>query len=225
MRIAALVAASLLVAGCSHATDSRGTQPSTSASTPSRATSTTPSNRPPPAAAVAPSAGAPISDVIAWVEAGAPADAGTYHRVTRDGVTADLGTDIAFKVAKVRCMTDTKHTGGALSCLVGLAHPPPRPATVYGQWQGGWVDFDGASLQVGSAHADPGPFARGDGADLPVGKSLFFGDYRCRADQVGVYCVNYAHRSAAALAATGIEPFGCLQAVPPPEGVGQKFSC
>ncbi|EUA42258.1 lipoLppI domain protein [Mycobacterium xenopi 4042] len=40
-----------------------------------------------------------------------------------------------------------------------------------------------------------------------------------------MFCVNYAHRSAVRLAAAGIEPFGCLQPVPPPEGVGEKFSC
>lgn len=102
---------------------------------------------------------------------------------------------------------------------------PPRPAAVYGEWLSGWVDFDGTSVQVGSAHGDPGPFINGDGPELPSGKSLAFGDFRCRTDQIGVFCVNYAHRSAVRFAAAGIEPFGCLQPVPPPEGVGEKFSC
>ena len=46
-------------------------------------------------------------------------------------------------------MTDSKHTGGALVCLVNLTNPPPPPATAYGEWKGGWVDFDGTNLQVG----------------------------------------------------------------------------
>lgn len=214
---AALVATSLLVAGCSHPTTGHPEQTST---TPSATTST--SVRP---TAVAPAPGASISDVIGWVEAGSPADVAGYHRATRDGVTTDLGDDVAFRVGKITCMTDIKHTGGALACLVDLAHPPPRPTTVYGPWQSGWVDFDGASLQVGSSHADPGPFGRGDGPELATGASLSFNDYRCRADQLEVWCVNYAHRSAVRLAASGVEPFGCLRAVPPPDGVAEKFSC
>ncbi|WP_113964136.1 hypothetical protein [Mycobacterium shimoidei] len=217
MRKAVLVAASLLIAGCSHSTTGHPEQTST---TPVTTAST--SVRP---AAAAPAAGASISDVIAWIEAGAPTDVAGYHRATREGVTTDLGDDVAFRVEKVSCMTDVKHTGGALACLVDLAHPPPRPTAVYGPWLGGWVDFDGASLQVGSSHADPGPFSRGDGPELPTGASLSFGDYRCRAGEVGVLCVNYAHRSAVRLAAAGVEHFGCLRSVPPPDGVAEKFSC
>lgn len=224
MRIAALLAASLLVAGCSHEVTGRPTQTSAPAPTSSHASATTPSSSK-AAPSAAPSAGAPIADVIAWVDGGSPADAAGFHRATRNGATTELGDDIAFTVGKVACMTDTKHTAGALACLVGLINPPPRPATAYGHWEGGWVDFDGTSLQVGSARADPGPFARGDGPELPAGKSLSFGDYRCRADQDAVVCVNYAHRSAVRLAAAGVQPFGCLQSVPPPDGVGEKFSC
>ena len=214
MRVTVLVAA-LLVAGCSHGVTERPQQTSTPAPSVSNA----------PLAA--PAAGAPIDQVIAWIEAASPTDAARYHRATREGVTTDLGDDIAFRTptGTAKCMTDTKHTGGALACLVDLANPPPPPATAYGKWQGGWVDFDGTSLQVGSAHGDPGPFSNGDGPQLPYGQSLSFGDYRCRADEVGLYCVNYAHRSAARFAAAGIEAFGCLKPVPPPEGVGEKFSC
>ena len=93
-------------------------------------------------------------------------------------------------------MTDSKHTGGALACLVDLTNPPPRPDTAYGEWKGGWVDFDGTNLQVGSARGDPGPFLNGNGPELANGDSLSFGDYRCRADQAGLFCVNYAHQSA-----------------------------
>ncbi len=186
-----------------------------------------------------PAAGAQISDVIAWIEAGHPADPARYHSATRDGVTTQLGNDIAFSSASgpsgpagpqgsgrpVDCMTDSKHTGGALACLVDLTNPPPRPATAYGAWQGGWVDFDGSKLQIGSSHADPGPFLSGHGPALADGDSLSFGDYRCRADQAGVICVNYAHQSAARFSNAGIEPFGCLRSVPPPDGVGIAFGC
>ncbi len=186
-----------------------------------------PSGSKPPAPSTAPAAGAAISDVIAWIEAGHPADPGRYHSATRDGATTALGTDIAFTATagKVSCMTDSKHTGGALACLVDLTNPPPRPDTAYGEWKGGWVDFDGTNLQVGSARADPGPFINGNGPELANGDSLSFGDYRCRADQAGLFCVNYAHQSAVRFATAGIQPFGCLQSVPPPDGVGTAFSC
>lgn len=230
MRNAVSVAVLLLAAGCSHTTSGQSRQTtSTAQSTSARAAS--PSAGTPSAAkpvpATAPAPGAAISDVIAWIEAAPPADPGHYHSATRAGVTTDLAGDIAFTTGngKVACMTDAKHTGGALACLVDLAKPPPPPSTVYGEWQGGWVDFDGTSLQVGSAHGDPGPFSNGDGPQLPYGQSLSFTDFRCRADQLGLFCVNYAHQSAARLSAAGIQPFGCLQSAPPPEGVGEKFSC
>lgn len=179
---------------------------------------------PPPAA---PAAGASIADVIAWIEAGHPVDPARYHNATRDGATTPLGTDLAVTAmaGNVSCMTDAKHTGGALSCLVKLSNPPPPPPTAYGEWQGGWVDFDGTTLQVGSSRADPGPFINGDGPELGNGDSLSFGDYRCRADQTGLFCVNYAHQSAAKFSRGGIEPFGCLRPAPPPDGVGTAFSC
>jgi hypothetical protein len=222
MRIAALLTASLLVAGCSHTVggQSQQTQPSTGAST-------TVSGSKPPAPSAAPATGAPISDVIAWIEGGHPADPGHYHNAIRDGATTPLGDNIAFTAVagKVSCMTDSKHAGGALACLVSLTKPPPPPPTSYGGWQGGWVDFDGVNLQVGSSRADPGPFVNGNGSELANGDSLSFGDYRCRADQTGLYCVNYAHQSAARLSPAGIEPFGCLRSGPAPDGVGAAFTC
>jgi hypothetical protein len=215
MRIAVVVAASLLVAGCSHTVGGRSEQ-----------TQTTPASKPPVASA-APGAGAAISEVIAWIEAAHPADPARYHTATRDGAGTQLGSDIAVTATagKVSCMTDSKHTGGALACLVQLTNPPPRPDTAYGDWKGGWVDFDGNNLQVGSARADPGPFINGNGPELANGDSLSFGDYRCRADQAGLFCVNYAHQSAVRFATDGIQPFGCLRSVPPPDGVGVSFSC
>jgi hypothetical protein len=229
MRIAALVTVSLLIAGCSHAGSSQSgqTQTTTGASSAASTPTASSSSSKPPVASTAPAAGAPISDVIAWIEAGHPADPARYHTVTRDGVTTPLGNDIAFSVpgGKVDCMTDSKHTGSALACLVDLANPPSRPETAYGEWKGGWVDFDGTNLQVGSARGDPGPFVNGNGPELANGDSLSYDDYRCRADQAGLFCVNYAHQSAVRFATAGIEPFGCLRSVPPPDGVGIAFSC
>lgn len=224
MRIAAVIAASLLVAGCSHATG--GHSEPTGSTTPASTGSGAPGSKSPGPAA-APAAGAAISDVIAWIEAGHQADPGRFHTATRDGAATALGDDIALTAmaGKVSCMTDAKHTGGALACLVSLTNPPPAPATAYGQWQGGWIGFDGVNLQVGSARADPGPFISGNGPELANGDSLSFGDYRCRADQSGLYCVNYAHQSAAKFSPAGIEPFGCLKSAPPPDGVGTAFSC
>jgi len=228
MRIAALVTLSLVVAGCSHPVGGQSAQTQTSTQTTGAApTTTAPSGSKPPAASTAPSAGAPISDVIAWIEAAHPADPGRYHNVTRDGVTTPLGDDIGFtaQAGKVACMTDAKHTGSAPVCLVKLTNPPPRPATAYGEWKGGWIDFDGTILQIGAARADPGPFINGDGPELANGDALSFADYRCRADQAGLFCVNYAHQSAARFSTAGVEPFGCLRPAPPPDGVGIAFSC
>lgn len=222
-----LVAVSLLVAGCSQADDGVAERikpvPSTSvATTPSRP-STTPPTSTKPAQPTQP--GAPIGAVIAWIEAGRPADAGAYHFAARDGQTTELGEDVAFRSGTTNCMTDSRNTGGALACLVDLTDPPPQPAEVYGQWKGGWVDFAGPTLEVGSAHGDPGRFAVGTGAELASGDALEFGDYRCRADPAGVFCVNYAHQSAARFSDSGIEVFGCLQKVTPPADIGIKFSC
>jgi len=172
-------------------------------------------------------AGAPISAVIAWIEAGHRADPARYHTVTRDGVATPLANDTAFTAAAgtVVCMTDSEHTGSALACLVHLANPPPRPETAYEAWQGGWVDYDGANLRIGSARGDPGPFVNGNGPELPNGDSLSYADYRCRADQAALVCVNYAHQSAVRFATAGVDPSGCLRSVPPPDGVGRAFSC
>ena len=173
-----------------------------------------------------PAPGAPIANVIRWIEAGTAADAGGYHSATRDGATTQLGDDIAFTTpsGKTDCMTDSKF-GGALACLVDLTNPPPPPEDVYGEWKGGWVDFAGPTLEVGSAHGDPGRFSNGTGPELPYGQALSFGDYRCLVDPAGVFCVNYAHQSAARFSDAAIEPFGCLREVAPPADIGEKFSC
>lgn len=221
MRIAALVTLLLLVGGCSQQRDGQSGQTQGSQTSGSSASSTA------PGASTTPAAGAAISDVIAWIQAGHPADTARYHAVTRDGVTTQLGSDIAFTVAaaKVACTTDSNHSGGALVCLVDLANAPPRPDTAYGEWKGGWVNFDGANLQIGAARGDPGPFVNGNGPELASGDTLSYDDYRCRADQAGLFCVNYAHQSAVRFSNAGILQFGCLRSVPAPDGIGVAFSC
>jgi hypothetical protein len=225
MRIAGLIATSLLVAGCSQSVGGDADRiepiPSTSSATTASRPSTTPPTSTKPASP--PQSGAPIGALITWIESGSSADAAAYHSATRDGATTQLGDDVAFTTpsGKTNCMTD----GGPLACLVDLADPPPRPKEVYGEWKGGWVDFDGPTLQVGSAHGDPGRFTTGTGPELPYGQALAFGDYRCRADPAGLFCVNYAHQSGARFSDAGIEPFGCLQEAAPPADVGLKFSC
>lgn len=229
MRIVVLLAASALVAACSSTpSDTAGeSQPAV----PPTPTNTAPANPTTPAtarpSAQAPAPGAPIGDVIKWIESGAAADVTGYHSATRDGETTQLDPDVAFMSpsSTANCMTDTRFSG-ALACLVDLTVPPPQPADVYGQWKGGWVDFEGPSVEIGSAHGDPGRFGNGTGPVLPFGQTLAFGDYRCRADQSGTYCVNYAHQSAVRFAGSGIETFGCLTKVTPaPSDVGEKFSC
>lgn len=215
MRIGGWMAVALLVAGCSQTSGEHAGHSQTSSAASSTLTKV-PSQSNPPAAAV-PATGAPIAAVITWIEAAHPADSARYK----------LGADTAFTAsgAKAKCTTDAKHTAGQLSCLVQLTNPPPQPETAYGEWKGGWVDFDGTHLQVGSARADPGPFLNGTGTELANGDSVSFDDFRCRADQVGLFCVNYAHQSGARFSAAGIEPFGCLRSVPAPDGVGVAFNC
>jgi hypothetical protein len=165
--------------------------------------------------------------VIAWVQAGAPADPAGFHTATRDQDTTDLGAGMAFvtPTGKTQCRADPVMLAGALACLVELAERPAQPEDVVGQWVGNWIDFDGGSAQVGSVHGDPGPFATGLGPELSYGSSLRFGDYQCRTDQVGLFCVNFARQSALRLSDAGVVPFGCLQEVPPPADAGLRFEC
>lgn len=226
MRIAVVLTASLLVAGCSGGTGGQARQTELTPITPSR-TATSPSTTTSATSATpAPTPGVPIAEAVTWVEAAPPIDAAQYHIALRSGVTTDLGDDIAFTTpAGTTCMTDAKHGSPALACLVDLTDPPPRPPDVYGQWKGGWVDFDGATVQVGSGHGDPGRFASGQGRELPYDASLSFGDYRCRTDSGALVCVNYAHHSAVRLAAGGVDAFACARQVTPPAGIGVQYVC
>jgi len=225
--MAGLIAILLLVAGCSQSTDGEGQRitPIPPDTTRSSATTTPPTTTTAPAEPPAP--GAPVADVIAWIEAGGTADAAQYHVATRDGVTTQLGDDVAFTTpsGKTNCMTDSKYSGGALACLVDLVDPPPRPGDAYGEWKGGWVDFNGTSVAVGSVHGDPGRFTAGSGPELPYGQALGFGDYQCRVDTVGLFCADRAHNTAVRYSDAGIQAFGCLQPVTAPPQIGEMFSC
>ncbi|WP_123025749.1 hypothetical protein [Mycolicibacterium stellerae] len=229
MRIAVLIAASVLVGGCSQGVGGDAEQAEPSVSAPTTTTMLTPraTTPTPTTPAKPPDAGADTADVIAFIESGQSADASQFHSATREGTTTQLGDDVAFTTPSgtSNCMTDSKNFGGALACLVNLAIPPLQPPDVYGQWKGNWVDFSGPSIEIGSAHGDPGRFVNGTGPELPYGQALAFGDYRCRSDPEGLYCVNYAHQSAARFSDAGIVAFGCLQKVTPPADIGEKYSC
>ena len=227
MRIAVLIAASLLVAGCSQqpagrpgATQLTPITPSHSATPTSPKTSATSS-----VPAAAPGAAASPAEAIAWVEAAPPVDGKDFRVALRNGVSTPIGDDVAFTTPSgISCMTDARHGSPALACLVDLIAPPAQPPDVYGVWKGGWVDFDGASVQVGSAHGDPGRFSAGQGAPLPLGGSLAFGDFRCRADTTALVCANYTRKKAVRYSDDGVDALGCTRQTPP-AGIGIQFAC
>ncbi|MDW5614702.1 MULTISPECIES: hypothetical protein [Mycolicibacterium] len=227
MRIAALIAMSALVAACSQSVGGEAESSRPSAATPPVTTSPAPTPPVSQQPTAAPAQGASIDDVISWIGAGTPTDPAGYHVAFRDGVTTRLGEDIAFTApsgaphSSTQCIT----SGGALTCLLDLTAPPPRPAQAEGAWKPGWVEFTGTGLSVGSLRGDPGPFLNGAGAQLPPGQSLTFGDNRCRGDATGLLCVNYAHRSAVRLAADGVVAYGCLAEVTPPPESAAAYSC
>ncbi|MGY4712156.1 hypothetical protein ACXDF8_21770 [Mycolicibacterium sp. CBM1] len=226
MRIAVLLAASLLVAGCSSSTGGQARQTELTPIAPSRTATSSSAPTSATSATLAPASGVPVAEAITWVEAAPPIDAAQYHIALRGGVTTELGDDVAFTTpAGTTCMTDAKHGAPALACLVDLTDPPQQPPDTYGQWKGGWVDFDGAAVQVGSAHGDPGRFAYGQGTELPYETSLSFGDYRCRTDATALLCVNYAHQSAIRMAADGVDTYACARQATPPAGIGVQYVC
>lgn len=230
MRIAVLVAALALLAGCAQQPAGRPGATELTPITPARTAGTTSgetaSSSPAPAAAAAPRRDAPMAEVIAWVEAGPPVDGADFRVALRNGTATNLGEDTAFTTASgISCMTETKRVAGGLACLVDLTDPPPQPPDVYGVWKGGWVDFDGAGVRVGSAHGDPGRFGAGQGPPLPPGGSLSFGDFRCRADLSTLVCLNYARQTAVRYSADGIDAYGCSRQDPPQSGIGIQYAC
>ncbi len=174
----------------------------------------------------APGAGESVESAISWVQAAPPADSADFRVALRAGNSTPLGEDTAFTTPSgISCMTDTKRDPGSLACLVDLVNPPPPPADVYGVWKGGWVDFDGSGVRVGSAHGDPGRFTLGSGSPLPQENSLAFGNFRCRADVTTLVCVNYARKTAVRYSDDGITAYGCTRQDPPAAGVGQQYAC
>lgn len=237
MRIPVLIAASVILAGCSTVPAGKPGPTELTPITPSRTsaggasrtpgtTSTTPSSSSPPSSVPAPAAGDDAGTAIAWVEAGPPVDGADFRVALRGGTTTPLGEDTAFTTPSgISCMTDGKRAAGGLACLVNLVDPPPQPPDVYGAWKGGWVDFDGSSVLIGSAHGDPGRFAVGQGAPLPPGVSVSFGDFRCRTDATTLVCVNYARKTAVRYSDDGIDTFGCTRQSPPAAGIGEQYAC
>jgi hypothetical protein len=229
MRTAGVIAMSLLVAACSQSVGGEA-EPSRSLG-PSPSASSTGASPAPQSPSGAPLAGAPVDEVITWIEKGSPADPAAYHVAFRDGVTTRLGEGIAFVApagpphSTTQCITEAQAGAGPLICLLDLASPPPRPEQAEGMWKPGWIEFTGDGLSVGSLRGDPGPFANGTGTELAEGQTLMFGDNRCRSDRSGLFCVNYAHRSAVRIAADGVAPFGCLTKIAPPPETALLYSC
>jgi hypothetical protein len=234
MRIILPIAALLLLGGCSGADSDQAGQTSTVSSSPPTASSSGPSKTTATSSfpAKPPADGAPIAAVISWVDAGQPADLAGFHTATRDSETTQLKDGVAFTTPSGRttCMTGmTSVDKGQLACLAQLSDGPAKPADAGpdGEWISGWVDYPGDTLTVGGMHGDPGQFSYGKGPQLPYGQRLKFGDYQCRVDQTGLFCVNYAHQSGARISDAGVVPFGCLREVDAPAGelVGRKFAC
>lgn len=234
MRIALVLAASVLVAGCSTVPAGKPGSTELTPITPSRTTSSaavpsTTSRAPEPSktgSISAPGAGDSAQTAIAWVEGGPPADDADFRVALRGGSSTPLGEDTAFTTPSgISCMTDMKRDSGGLACLVDLVNPPPQPPDVYGVWKGGWVDFDGSGVRIGSAHGDPGRFAVGSGAPLPQGNSLSFGDFRCRADVTTLVCVNYARKTGVRYSDDGITTYGCTRQNQPAAGIGEQYTC
>ena len=190
MRIVVLIAASVLVAGVFERRSRsvptvRSRRPTHAVDHPHRTTGR-PRTTTGAAPAKAPVAGAPIADVISWIEAGTARrrrrlslgdarrrdDATRRRRRVRHG-----GHEAELHDEPVR----RRRTGmpGRTDQSAAAARRRLR------QWKSGWVDFGGTSVEIGSAHGDPGRFGNGIGPELPDGQTLAFGDYRCRADPSG----------------------------------------
>lgn len=224
---AAISAGVSVLTGCSTADTPGSTKltpisPSRPAGQQTSATSTSPTSTSSPA----PAPGAPAAEAIAWVQNAGPVDAADFHVALRSGAGTPLGDDVAFTTPSgTTCMTDVRRAATGLACLVNLTDPPAAPANIYGVWKGGWVDFDGKAVQIGSAHGDPGRFAAGQGAPLSPDRSLSFGDFRCRTDTSTLVCVNYARQTAVRYSDDGIDVYGCTRKTPPTAGIGIEYGC
>jgi hypothetical protein len=226
MRMAVVLMASALVAGCSQ--DMKGAAvpapPPLTAITPGTSRPAPSPTAPTSASPRLPAPGAPIAEVTRWVNAGQAVPAEKFGSVSRDGTTTDVH-GVAFSTDTVSCISSAHYNDGALACLVKLANPPPKPPDAFTMWKGNWVDFDGTSVNIGSLHGDPGPFVDGNGPGLSSGQTLAFGDFACRADGDAVICVNHAHQTATRMRPAGVDGFGCLAPVQAPPDIGVRLSC
>ncbi|ORB59684.1 hypothetical protein BST43_06770 [Mycobacteroides saopaulense] len=229
MRVWSVLCLIFLVAGCASHTR-QGTPTSSGASSVSTL-SQTPPTTPTTSSAPAPGPGASVESVTRWIEAGDPVDPEEFRTVDQDGVPSQLSDgEVAFREPGDLgprviggCITAFKYKA-PLSCLPGIRNAPPRPRDLPGEWIAGWVNFDGASVTLGSLHGDPGPFTAGVGLPLEYGKRLKFADYQCRSDAKGLYCVNYPHHSAVRLG-DELVVFGCTKRAIPPRGIGVQYDC
>jgi hypothetical protein len=167
-----------------------------------------------------------------WIKAGTPVNPKDFHTVSERGTTTALNdpADVAFRPPGTDdgnenlsgCATAFSYSS-ELNCLPGLRERPPKP-DVPGEWISGWVTFDGAKITVGSLHGDPGPFNNGVGKPLNYGDTITFGDFQCRSDPTGIYCVSRSHHSGLAMS-TALTPFGCVRLPIHPRYVGEQFMC
>ncbi|QIS15071.1 hypothetical protein [Nocardia arthritidis] len=212
MRIAAIAAILLFVAGCAASTDHQSHDAAGAVTAESSRTSTAATTT---AKAGPPKPGTPIKEFAAWVQAGTAVDAASYGTVRpSDGGPTQLQSDdraFVSPTGKIKCTSDYQDHIRGLSCLVELKNPPQRPVDDVGHWVGGWVDFPGSELTVGSFHGDPGPFVRGDGAQLGYGSRITVHDFVCRMDTTGLYCVDPTNHAGVQLSDAGVVAFGCLR--------------
>jgi hypothetical protein len=158
-------------------------------------------------------------------------DPNAFRAVSRDGTITTLPdpADVAFRPPGpyddnnvAGCVTEFSYRP-ALVCIPPLTNPPKKPDAP-GQWIGSWVTFDGAKITIGSFHGDPGPFNDGSGKPLNYGDTITFGDYQCRSDPSGMYCMSRSHQSGLAMSGT-LTTYGCVKLPIHPEGVGEQFTC
>ena len=129
MRIAVLIAASVLVGGCSQGVGGNAEKTEPSPSAPTRTTIVNAAHDDTDHHDHRPRARTGCADRRrdrVRSRRVAPPRPASYHSATRDGATTQLGDDVAFTTpsGKSNCMTDSKNFGGALACLVDLTDPP-----------------------------------------------------------------------------------------------------
>lgn len=232
-RLLAVMSMLGLLAGCAGTATQRAPETSSATVAPS-ATTTTATSTAPPTTVGGPPPGpvASVAAVTAWIEAAAPVDPANFRTVELDGTLTQLdGDGVAFRLpgdlpnrALTGCIS-YRWSQQRFSCLGGVSNPPPKPPGIQGQWIGSWVDFDGRTVDIGSLHGDPGPFNNGNGKSLDYGTRIKFGDYQCRSDPSGMYCVNYPHHSAIRLWGKDFVAYGCIELTKPPRGIGEQFTC